>query len=459
MWISKAWAAPALLLVLAPCMAIAPVRAQSHDARLATALDAYEDGDYARARALLMPLAEAGLAAAQIEIGHMYWSGDGVPQDHARAAHWYRLAAEQGHAYAQFSLASLYEQGSGVTRDLGQALHWYRAAARNGDPAAEEALKKLEPAALRRDTPSMGPGAEGAARTHPVVAPAPDAALLSALPRRATGTSGAQMLLDAADHGQRQRRSQQVAASQARQHAQREARQQQRSALWDGLLSVASVASVAAASAGQDQSPLALATSLAANSGNHADQAQQRLMAGAITALAGGNDSQIRQALGGSGGALRTGSGDADLALQITTGIVSAMAAAEQRPAAVPAYPAVNAAPASTHANVSMQVDNCSAVSQFDTAFDRLRQRYPMQSHWGSRDNLQYTYFMMEIALQLLGQCSAMPATDYQSIQQQVANARDAARNGCNQLSSHGTCAAEYPGEGGGPSPLATGRY
>jgi TPR repeat protein len=41
--------------------------------------------------------AERGDVAAQINLGNMYYKGEGVPEDYARAYAWWNLAAAQGH--------------------------------------------------------------------------------------------------------------------------------------------------------------------------------------------------------------------------------------------------------------------------------------------------------------------------------------------------------------------------
>jgi hypothetical protein len=69
--------------------------------------DAYQSGDYATALREWQPLAEQGNADAQYELGWMYRSGKGVPQDYKTAFKWYTLAAEQGHAAAQIQGAQL----------------------------------------------------------------------------------------------------------------------------------------------------------------------------------------------------------------------------------------------------------------------------------------------------------------------------------------------------------------
>ena len=48
--------------------------------------------------------AEQGDADAQYNLGTMFATGQGLPQNNAEAARWYRLAAEQGDANAQRNL-------------------------------------------------------------------------------------------------------------------------------------------------------------------------------------------------------------------------------------------------------------------------------------------------------------------------------------------------------------------
>ena len=79
--------------------------------------------------AALRAQAEQGDALAQYNLGLMYDSGEGVPQDHAEAARWFRLAAEQGHLGAQEFLGAKYWVGSGVPQDYVQAHMWLHLAA------------------------------------------------------------------------------------------------------------------------------------------------------------------------------------------------------------------------------------------------------------------------------------------------------------------------------------------
>jgi len=50
-----------------------------------------------------------GVARAQINLGIMYDTGLGVPQDYAEAVKWYRTAADQGRARAQNNLGVTYQ--------------------------------------------------------------------------------------------------------------------------------------------------------------------------------------------------------------------------------------------------------------------------------------------------------------------------------------------------------------
>jgi len=79
---------------------------------------AYQSGDYATALRHWRPLARQGNADAQFQLGSLYSSGLGVPQDYVEAAKWYRLAAEQGEADGHFGLGLLYLKGFGVPKDF-----------------------------------------------------------------------------------------------------------------------------------------------------------------------------------------------------------------------------------------------------------------------------------------------------------------------------------------------------
>ena len=92
-----------------------------------------QDQDYEATR----HAAEQGEAIAQSNLGVMYATGRGVPQDDAEAVRWYRLAAEQGDAIAQLNLGVMYATGRGVPQDDAEAVRWYRLAAEQGDARAQ----------------------------------------------------------------------------------------------------------------------------------------------------------------------------------------------------------------------------------------------------------------------------------------------------------------------------------
>ena len=121
--------AASLVLVLATSMAAA----QDFDAGFAAA----QSGDYATALREWTPLAKQGDADSQYNLGVMYDTGQGVPQDDAEAVKWYRLAAAQGLAEAQYNLGLMYANGEGVPQDDAEALKWFRLAAAQGDAPAQ----------------------------------------------------------------------------------------------------------------------------------------------------------------------------------------------------------------------------------------------------------------------------------------------------------------------------------
>ncbi len=96
--------------------------------------------DYGEAVRWYRLAADQGNGNAQYNLGFLYANGRGVPQDYGEAVGWYRLAADQGHAFAQGSLGEMYADGRGVPQDYGEAVRWYRLAADQGDAFAQANL-------------------------------------------------------------------------------------------------------------------------------------------------------------------------------------------------------------------------------------------------------------------------------------------------------------------------------
>jgi TPR repeat protein len=101
---------------------------------LAEAQQAHRRNDYATELRLLQPLADQGNAEAQDDLGSLYVTGWGVPQDYTEAVKWFRMAAEQGNVEAMDDLARMYVQGQGVPKNYVQAHLWFNLAAARRHP-------------------------------------------------------------------------------------------------------------------------------------------------------------------------------------------------------------------------------------------------------------------------------------------------------------------------------------
>lgn len=88
----------------------------------------------------LLPLAEAGNAGAQNNLGVMYYEGESVPQDNQKAIYWWQKSAEQGNPYAQANLGLMYYKGKSVPQDNQKAVYWYQKSAEQGFADAQDAL-------------------------------------------------------------------------------------------------------------------------------------------------------------------------------------------------------------------------------------------------------------------------------------------------------------------------------
>lgn len=94
---------------------------------------AWQAGNYEQAVALWRPLAQAGNADAQFNLGQAYRLGRGVGIDVRAAEQWFEQAARQRHEQAGTNLGLLLFQ-NGRARE---AMPWIQAAAMRGDPRAQ----------------------------------------------------------------------------------------------------------------------------------------------------------------------------------------------------------------------------------------------------------------------------------------------------------------------------------
>ena len=107
------------------------------------AVEAYHQGDYAKVRQLVEPLANKGDAVAQNLLGVLYHNGQGVQQDYTKAREYYEKAAAQGNADAQNNLAILYYNGLGMEKDYDKAHEWWEKAAAQNNMGAQFQLGNL----------------------------------------------------------------------------------------------------------------------------------------------------------------------------------------------------------------------------------------------------------------------------------------------------------------------------
>jgi TPR repeat protein len=98
----------------------------------------YNAGDYDTALSICTKAAEQGYATAQTNLGWMFDSGQGVPQDDKQAIYWYTKAAERGHASAQHNLGWMFANGQGTPKNNVLAYVWWNIAAAQGHKFAEK---------------------------------------------------------------------------------------------------------------------------------------------------------------------------------------------------------------------------------------------------------------------------------------------------------------------------------
>jgi TPR repeat protein len=106
--------------------------------------------DEAEAARLFRLAADQGVAAAQSDLGLMYYSGEGVVKDLAQAARLFGLAADQGLADGQYNLGLLYFEGKGVAKDEAEAARLFGLAADQGLAQAQHALAQNSFGPLQR---------------------------------------------------------------------------------------------------------------------------------------------------------------------------------------------------------------------------------------------------------------------------------------------------------------------
>ena len=87
--------------------------------------------------------ADSGDAAAQVEMGILYYGGEGVRQNYGTAEFYFKLASEQGDATAQNNLGWMYLNGLGVVKDYAKAEEYFTMAAEQGLMLAQANLGSM----------------------------------------------------------------------------------------------------------------------------------------------------------------------------------------------------------------------------------------------------------------------------------------------------------------------------
>lgn len=118
-------------IVLAALLAAAPAAAD-----VKAGVDAWDRGDFSAAVAEWRPLAIAGDADAQFNMGQAYKLGRGVPIEPNQALEWFRKAADQGHLQAQDN----YGLGLYVANRRAEALPLLERSAARGEPRTQLVL-------------------------------------------------------------------------------------------------------------------------------------------------------------------------------------------------------------------------------------------------------------------------------------------------------------------------------
>jgi uncharacterized protein len=119
------------LPLIAASMLAAPARADVKEG-----VDAWQAGNYQAAVAEWRPLAIAGDADAQFNLGQAYKLGRGVPTDLGQAEVWYRRAAKQGHLQAEDNLGLVLFTAN--RRE--EAMPYITRSAERGEPRAQYVL-------------------------------------------------------------------------------------------------------------------------------------------------------------------------------------------------------------------------------------------------------------------------------------------------------------------------------
>lgn len=98
-----------IALIIIPLLVLG-CASKPKDTPLSQAQAAYNQGDYEKAAARLMPLAQNGDAKAQYTLGYMYYYGKGIKRDRTQGYFWIQQSAQQGNKDALKALELLNQE-------------------------------------------------------------------------------------------------------------------------------------------------------------------------------------------------------------------------------------------------------------------------------------------------------------------------------------------------------------
>jgi len=141
----------AAILLTSPALAQVNVDGDNRDfgpltsAEQATLFDAgveaYDEGNFAAAYHIWLPLAQNDNMSAQRNVAHLLRRGMGIEADPERAVYFYRRASENGLVSAMVNLSSMLRAGQGVGEpEYREAAQWLYIASQAGDPRAQYLL-------------------------------------------------------------------------------------------------------------------------------------------------------------------------------------------------------------------------------------------------------------------------------------------------------------------------------
>ncbi len=98
----------------------------------------------AKARYYYLKSAGLGNNDAKLNLGYLYFVGEGVKQDYVKAHNWYLSAARTGSKEAQTNLAMMYKNGLGVKKDQAEAGKWLKYGQETNAQAKQKVVKPEE---------------------------------------------------------------------------------------------------------------------------------------------------------------------------------------------------------------------------------------------------------------------------------------------------------------------------